>query len=202
MGTLDPKEHQVAGTHERRLRKGEQREERVTSQIELVQVNRRERLDIALIHVRLEHCGKHDARDPNGQRGVERSHGAAVVLDVVHGLAVEGHRGGEGLGKRCRVRPDEVPHLLQVARRHGGIDAVLELLQAVGGGTQVGCGAGKHALRIGKVARKVLGCRREIGGGRAQTARHVLTALGDALHRIGERRDLLLERLLVGILDR
>ena len=46
MGTLDPKEHQVAGTHERRLRKGEQREERVASQIELVQVNR-----LSLIHI-------------------------------------------------------------------------------------------------------------------------------------------------------
>ena len=115
MLTLDAEEQQVAGAHKRGLRKCQQREERIATEVELVQARVAKGLDVGLIDIGLEHGRQDDTRDPNRKRGIERSHRAAVVLDVIHGLAVEGHRRGEGVGEGRRVGTDELAHAVEVA---------------------------------------------------------------------------------------
>ena len=70
---------------------------------------------------------------------------------MIHGLAVEGHRRGEGVGEGRRVGTDELAHAVEVARGHCGVQALLQTLQVIGGGHEIGRRIGENRMGTGQV---------------------------------------------------
>ena len=202
MDALDAKEQDVTQAHQRALAKREQGKQQVAAQIDLVQTIGSQLCEQALVNRDLHHGGEHDAADPQREDGVERRHGAAVVLDGIDRLALHAHRGRQRLGQALGILADDGANGVEVVLRHSRGEPVLELLQVVAGLNELVGGAGEQGVQAGKVVGERVRRAGERGDGAVQAGGDVAARAHDARNGILELRGLALQGALVITVDR
>ena len=103
MLTLNAQIPQVACGNQCALHETDDEKDDISSQIYLMRLDTSHAVQTLFRHGYLEHCHKHDAANPNREGGIERSHGGAVVVNLVNLMGFQRNRRRKKGGERVLV---------------------------------------------------------------------------------------------------
>ena len=181
VSALHAEEVKVTGADERTLEQADAREQGKTSEVDLG-VRAARLLNGLLARTRLHEGGQNDATDPDGERRVERRHGAAVILNRIDRVAIDDNRVGDEVRKIVDVARENRAHLIHVIGLESRREFAMERDKLLGGVVEH---VGGLAQRVASATDGVRGGR----GGGTNGAERLVQARHDGIGVAGSRVD-------------